>query len=478
MVKTKTNWTSPTGEQFLFEYEVTRNPYASSVKDVSGTIRHLAPSKAEAADGGGGPDRKRRKGNGEVVGRLVGHEIRRGANGNKLFHDHADCVGGELRRMATSLYDYRGEMCRAPRGSPIRDIYHMDGSVLLLEIVEIRRRFKGVDLGINFVHGFLSWSDVSRRVGVAVMYPWTLTCSALRYDDNIQLMRESEAGKSESEKVDVRRRVTVKLRRQFSRIGFRAVADTPDWVDTWWMSMGNYRTKTPADVQRAWLSNEEAAGLDIPMPVKKHVNSEKDEELKELLSSLMPCPMSDPYAAQMNQLSQQVGELQQMVSGITSILGNNRSSSNIDRTFERLNEIVGRAPDGGSKLTDEKRADMKRLVDEGADLRGINALHLASSRYKENDLFDLLVDEYGLGVDDFDDIGRRPIHVAAVCDNADALRILIEKGADKKGKSREGKTALEEVNGAQRHMDDFTRAMFGGVGLGGGVSHQVRSLLA
>lgn len=478
MVKAKTNWTSPTGEQFLFEYEVTRNYSASSVKDISGTIIHLASSKAKAADGGGGPDKKRRKGNGEVVGRLVGHEIRRGANGNKLFHDHADRVGGELLRMATSLYDSRGEVCRAPGGSPINDIYHMDGSVLLLETVEIRRRFKGIDLGINFVHGFLSWSDVSRRVGVAVMYPWTLTCSALKYEDNIQAEREGHAGKSDSERVDVDRRDTVKLRRQFSRMGFRAVADTPDWADMWWMSMGNYRTKTPADVQRAWLSKEEAAGLDIPISEKKHVNSKKDEELKELLKSLMPDPMSDPYAAEMSQLSQQVREIKQMFSGITAILGNNRSSSNLNQRFERLNEIISQAPNGGSKLTDEKKADMKRLLDEGADLRGINALHLASSAYKENDLFDLLVDEYGLGVDDFDDIGRRPIHVAAVCDNADALRILLEKGADKKGKSREGKTALEEVNVAQRHMNDFTRAMFRGVGLSGGVSHQVRSLLA
>ena len=46
MVKTKVNWTSTTGENFTFEYEVTMNGEARSVRDVHGTIYHTKSSPA------------------------------------------------------------------------------------------------------------------------------------------------------------------------------------------------------------------------------------------------------------------------------------------------------------------------------------------------------------------------------------------------------------------------------------------------
>ena len=92
MVKMKTNWASPAGEKFIFEYEVTRNGEASSVRNVNGTIHHHIVSNNEKAGGGdsstSASPKKRQKGE-ELVGYLRGYEIRRGVNGNKLFHEHA-----------------------------------------------------------------------------------------------------------------------------------------------------------------------------------------------------------------------------------------------------------------------------------------------------------------------------------------------------------------------------------------------------
>ena len=298
MVKTKVNWTSPSGEKFTFEYEVKKHYGVSSVKDVEGTIYHVVannnsndddekkPSAVQSSTDTT-PQKKRHKGE-EIVGYLSGYELRRGVNGNKMFYQHASCVGGELNRIASSLYDYKGEMCLAPRGSSIRDIYCFDGSMFLLEFIEIKHEFGGMDLGINFLHEYLSIPTVSKRVGLVVMYPWTINTSALRYQDNIKRMRENEEGKSENDKVDISRHDTVKLRQQFSRMGFQAIATTPDWVDSWFMSMQKYKSTEPTNIKAGWLSKEESHQLDVPMPDKKYVPSDVDKELMQVIESLKP----------------------------------------------------------------------------------------------------------------------------------------------------------------------------------------------
>lgn len=474
MVKTKVNWTSSTGEQFIFEYNVTRDRDASSVRNVNGTIHHI--SSAGSGDekiASTGPKAKKQKGE-EVVGYLKGYEIRRGANGNKNFHDHAACANSELQDFACALYDHKGMMCRAPRNSPITDIYWMDGSMFLVELMEIKQKFSGNDLGINFLHEYLSQPDVARRVGVVVMKPWTISRFTLRYEDNIQRVERSWEGKSESEKVDVNRDNTVKLRRQFSRMGFAVVADTPDWVDKWFMSMEKYRTMKPDDVKKTWQSKEAASQLPIPMPEKKYVKTEVDKELEKLLKGIMPD--FDPNPAMTSRLEQQVAGLKQqmeeMRQQLTSLTGG-ASVPSLDNAINSLGEHTG------SKLTDAKRQEIRRLVDAGANLYGINALHLAAAQYKNEDLFDLLINEYEMDMEAFDHIGLPALHVAACTNNVDGLRILIEKGADKNSLNRDGKTALDEVNEVGRNISDFGRSMWGAPGgmMGGSEYVQIRRLL-
>lgn len=270
-------------------------------------------------------------------------------------------------------------------------------------------------------------------------------------------------------------------------MGFAAVADTSDWVDNWFLSMNKYRTMQPTDIKHAWLSKEAVSQLDIPMPVKKHVNSEKDKELKQLLQDIMPD--QDPYGGtnarmdqQLTEMQQQFTEIQQSLTSLSSMIssftggGPSPAIQSVQDRFRQMQELCGSV---GSKLTNEKKLDIKRLVDAGASLRGIDALHLTAAAYKDEDLFDLLIDEYGLSVEEFDQIGRKPIHVAACTSNADGVRILIEKGADKDAKNKEGQTALQEMNQVERSMGDFGRAMFGGAGpmMGGPDFVRIRRLL-
>ena len=105
-----------------------------------------------------------------------------------------------------------------------------------------------------------------------------------------------------------------------------------------------------------------------------------------------------------------------------------------------------------------------RLVNAGANLNGIHALHYVASFYEESDLFDLPIDDYGIGVDQCDeDDGRRPIHVAACTKNANAVRILISKGADMNCKNYDGQAPLLEMNEVECHRNDEEMAFLGRV---------------
>ena len=479
MVKTKVPWTSQTGSEFVFEYEV-KMTEASSVRSIRGEIylvraeKNNSSSSDEKAPLESTSKRARRKVQ-DSVGYLDGYTIKRG---NKNFQEYADEVSGELSEFTSALYDSRGMVCYAPRCSAINSIYHMDGSMFLIKMVEIKPQFSGIDLGINFIHECLS--HVGRRMGVVVMYPWAVNGNMLRYKENEQRLKESVVGKNETEKTDLYWSNSMKLRQQYSRMGFKAVSNTPDWVDKWFLSMEDYKTKDPDEIKSKWLSKEDARKLEIPMPKKIYAASAGDEELKQLIETLKP--EHDYYGdgGQLNsQMRAQMESLQQslasMADSVSSLAGGS-SNATFLKLNNKLNQLTNLFPTNeASKLTNEKKVEIKRLVDAGGSLNKIDALHIAASMYKKEDLFDLLIDEYGMSIEGFDKIGRRPIHVAAVTQNDDAVRILIAKGADKSGRNEEGQTALQELNESQRQLSGLA-SIFGNP-RGGQDLHKVRRLL-
>jgi hypothetical protein len=172
----------------------------------------------------------------------------------------------------------------------------------------------------------------------------------------------------------------------------------------------------------------------------KYTCTEKDNELQRLIESLKSdeLPMSAAERATYRQIAMQLHQMRQSL-GLSST------------TSQGLTDFG----DEESKLTSEVKSKIRILVDDGANLNGIDALHHAAAWYREQDLFDLLVDEYGMSMEKFDDNGRRPIHIAAGCGNTDAVRILLAKGADKNGRNVEGQTALQEASKKPVGCDAF-----------------------
>ena len=192
---------------------------------------------------------------------------------------------------------------------------------------------------------------------------------------------------------------------------------------------------------------------------------EKDDELlKDLIKSLFPdddyyCDGGETVANLNREMSEMLQRrVQNMRESLAaSVRGNPEIESIVNDVMEReLNDVLSsnlleEIPDPNrSKLSSEKRAEIKRLVDAGASLSRVDALHLAASYYKQHDLFDLLIDEYGLGIEDPDNdpLLSSPLMVAAFCGNCEAVEILLAKGADKKYTNSEGRTALQEVKHA------------------------------
>jgi hypothetical protein len=180
----------------------------------------------------------------------------------------------ELQEFAVSLYNSKGQCCRAPSGTGIDEILAMDGSMLLVEMMEISREYRGLDLGMHLLHGYLGGCGrgVTKRIGLVVMNPWAITrTNFLRIRENAEWIQTITDGLDEAGIARAQRENTIKLRRQFSRMGFRAISNRGEWADRWWMSMEKYKASSSDDVKNAWLTIDEASRLDVPIDATREI---------------------------------------------------------------------------------------------------------------------------------------------------------------------------------------------------------------
>ena len=294
----------------------------------------------------------------------------------------------------------------------------------------------GIDIGINFLHEYLALNDVKKRVGVVMMDPCSFNERTCSFKSN------KDRSKVQSDDIAKAREGGVKVRRQFSRMGFKVVQDSPEYVNKWYLGMrdAGYKTQPKEYIKSAWMTKEQASQIHIPMKPAPHVDTEEDKELKSLLRSL--CPDSG-------------GEI---------FPGASSTMSDIMSSLNEINALLGRgimhpAQRNSSKLTDVLKCYLKRLVKNGASLEGIDALHMAASKYKNEDLFDLLIGTYNMRVDAFDNGGSMPLHVAACCGNPEGVKILLARGANKQALNKDGKNALECVQEQEKSHNDFGAIM-------------------
>jgi len=271
------DWTSPEGKTFSFTFTLNPHYEATSVTEVGGEI-HISSDANEATS------IKTEESLTEVVqkkhktevGYLSGYIIKRN---NKIFHHDGDVVCDELYRFTTALYDSSGKVCRVPN-SEFAKIPASKGGMFLLEYVEIDPKYKGMDLGINFIHEVLNY--VKKDVGVCVMDPTTLSEHMYRYRPtwrDLMLTATDERAKKE-----MGRSFIIKLRRQMYRMGFRPVQDIPKHVDDWYLSLEAY--KTNQNVKESWLSKEDVKDVHIAMQAPRHIKSDNDNILESVIQGL------------------------------------------------------------------------------------------------------------------------------------------------------------------------------------------------
>lgn len=210
----------------------------------------------------------------------------------------------------------------------------------------------------------------------------------------------------------------MKIRRHFARMGFTQAVDT---TNGWFLTSKEY-FKDSTDVSKIterWLSKEAAAKIEVEV-TEQPPRSALDEELHEAVSQALSAAST-------------FGVSSAMIGASFGIQG------------------TGGLQDGDvTKICD--------LVNRGASVDGAQAIHLAAANWKTPSLFHLLK-SLGGDVNAADFTGRRPLHVAANTMNTTAARVLLELGADKMARDKNGKIPVESVKAHAESMDDFLAAM-------------------
>jgi hypothetical protein len=134
-----------------------------------------------------------------------------------------DEVSQELQDFAFTPYNSKGLCCRAPWGSGNNEIMAMDRFMLLIEMMAILRKYCGLDLGNSLLHGYLGCEPrILNKFGLIVMNPWEIfKTDFLQMHENRDWIHRMREGLDEAGILNVERENKIKLRRQFSRMGFR-----------------------------------------------------------------------------------------------------------------------------------------------------------------------------------------------------------------------------------------------------------------
>ncbi|GFH49784.1 hypothetical protein CTEN210_06260 [Chaetoceros tenuissimus] len=386
-------WTSPEGEKFSFTFNLSSDYAASNVKQVDGKIHITTSIPSDGTLSSPSEESAPKKGKvEEEVGYAKGYIIKRNYPN---FHRDGDAVSNELHEFTFELYDKRGNKCKIP-GSELASIPPSKGDMFLLDIVEIDKKYKGMDLGINFVHELLK--NVSKTVGVCVMNPTISTKTSCRYRPS---WSDLNTGTDKRDTYEMNRTFTVKLRKQFYRMGFRPVKDdSPTLVNKWFLSLNDYKTKI--DVKETWLSKEDVQDIEMALTPRVYIKSEKDEALLSLIESM-------------------------------------------------------------AELDNLKKDQINRLISDGASLTGINALHIAVACRRNDDVISYLIVEHNMPIDGRDENDNTPLHVAVAMENVSATAELLTRGASKSAVNKDGQTPMQVLKDQEKRLRAFGNMM--GIGM-------------
>ena len=133
--------------------------------------------------------------------------------------------------------------------------------------------------------------------------------------------------------------------------------------------------------------------------------------------------------------------------------------------MERLNEKLGDACAGGGMgrsnfgVDDCNHAHIEDLIQQGASIRDSRAIFLAASN-GQPETIKLLVRIGGRRlVNEQDEHGNTPLHVAAGMKDPISMKVLLDLGANKELVDRKGRTPWQGLQAVKRSDASFARSM-------------------
>ena len=131
--------------------------------------------------------------------------------------------------------------------------------------------------------------------------------------------------------------------------------------------------------------------------------------------------------------------------------------------MERLNEKLGDACAGGvGRFGSDERCDhahIEDLIKEGASIRDSRAIFLATAN-GQPEIIKLLLRIGGRRlVNEQDEYGHTPLHVAAEMKDPACMKVLLDNGASKELVDRKGRTPLKGLQDTKRDDAKFARSM-------------------
>jgi len=347
---------------------------------------------------------------GDKVGYLTGHLLKR-PRGN--FYECADAISGELQELSVIFCDSRGIASRvdhprlkeAPRCVYSGGFYH-------IEQLEVKPDHRGQDLGLRIIHESLVF--LKNEWSLAVMQPCPLSYCNSKWPVGVEdLWRELTPEQEEAISL-----ASHKICVHYARMGFVQAGRTPSLSSSWFMTSQFYfpsQFTDPNDAIKRWIPKTEAmATIDIYVPPKKVKPTGLDKELLEAVQWAMNlCDSSSPVG-----------------------LGSSAASS-------------------GAALM-ESIAKIENLLQRGASIQKSRALHFAAANSRDDaKVLEALIRLAGGEVDNGDENGNTPLHIAAGAMAQAAVSILVIAGANLEATNLEGDTPEKCLMNTIQSNNDF-----------------------
>jgi hypothetical protein len=352
---------------------------------------------------------------GNKVGYLTGHLLKR-PRGN--FYQCADAISGELQELSVIFCDSRGIASRVdhPRLKEApRCIY--SGGFYHIEKVEVKPDHRGHDLGLRIIHESLLF--LKNDWSLVVMQPGPLSHRSSKWPVGVgvdDLWRELSPEQEEAISM-----ASHKISVHYARMGFVQAGRTPRLCSSWFMTSQFYfpsEVTDPNDAIKRWIPKTAAmATIDVYVRPKKVIPTGLDKELLEAVQRAMNSFF----------LISPVG------------LGSCAASSGADLM--------------------ESFAKIENLLQQGASIQRSRALHFAAANSRDDDakVLEALIRLAGGEVDNRDENGNTPLHVAAGAMAQAAVSMLVIAGANLEATNLEGNTPEKCLMNTIQSTNDFSK---------------------